>query len=129
MNADAARNAGPTIEPDRLKQAGRRLRSAQEKYDNLVGGTSSETVEQEPVTDELRTAGEELRAAKQEFLPLYGQHLRADPEFQKESKEAEQRLAEGPPWDDLIYTCGSASQGGFDRSLNARAGTFAGWAN
>lgn len=102
MSADAARDAGPAIEQDRLKQAGRRLRSAQENYNNLVGATSSEAGELKPVEDDLRTADEELRAAKEEFLPLYAQHLREDPEFQRESKGAEQRLAEGPPWDDLI---------------------------
>lgn len=102
MSADAARDAGSAIEQDRLKQAGRRLRSAQEKYNKLVGATSSEAAELKTVEDEIRTADEELRAAKEEFLPLYAQHLREDPEFQWKSKEAKERLAEGPPWDDLI---------------------------
>jgi len=102
MSADTARDPGPANEQERLKQAGRRLRSAQENYNKLVGATSSEAAELTLVEDELRAAEDELRAAKEEFLPLYAQHLREDPEFQRKSEEAEQRLAEGPPWDDLI---------------------------
>ena len=67
--------------PDWLKRSGRRLRKAQEN---------------------LKAAEQEFLAAKEEFLPLYGRYLREDPEMRRKAEEAEQRIAEGPPWDDLI---------------------------
>lgn len=111
MSADAAsRDSRPAVEQERLRQAGRRLRSAQEQYNKLAGVTRvkgadeepSQAAELKPTQGELRAAEKELRAAKEEFLPLYARHLREDLEFRRKSEKAEQRLAEGPPWDDLI---------------------------
>lgn len=109
MSAKAARNPEPANGQDRLNEAGRRLRSAQEKYNNL---TSSEGTELKPVQGELQAAEMELRAAKEEFLPLYARHLREDSEFKRKSEEAERRLAEGPPWDDLITPADLQTRGG-----------------
>ncbi len=67
--------------PDWLKRSGRRLRKAQKN---------------------LKAAEQEFLAAKDEFLPLYARYLREDPEMRRKAEEAEQRIAEGPPWDDLI---------------------------
>lgn len=102
MSADAARDPELAIEQERLKKAGRRLRSAQEEYNKLVDATSIEGAGLKLVEDDLHAAEMELRAAQEEFLPLYAQHLREDPDFKRKSEEAERRLAEGPPWDDLI---------------------------
>lgn len=102
MDAHAARDSVPVNKQERLNEAGRRLRSAQENYNKLAGATSSEDTELKPVRDDLQAAEMELRAAKEEFLPLYAQSLREDSEFKRKSEEAERRLAEGPPWDDLI---------------------------
>ena len=75
MSAGAAeRDLRASAEREQLKRAGRRLKLAQE----------------------------DLETAKKEFLDLYAEFLRNDPDFRAKSDAAERRLAEGPPWDDAF---------------------------
>lgn len=96
------RDLRPAAGQETLRHAGRRLKDAQERYDRFVSVAPLKNEDAIPISKDVKAAQDELQAAKDEFLDLYADFLRNDSAFAEKSAAAERRLAEGPPWEDVI---------------------------
>lgn len=100
MSSGAAeRNLEAATGLDALRQAGVRVRTAHEAYEKFRAIAPPPHSDAKPhLLEDMKAAQAEIDAAEEHFARL----LREDPDFIKRSAEAERRLAEGPPWDDVI---------------------------
>lgn len=115
MSAGAAERdlRPPTERPKRLLRAGNRLKQAQARFDRFAAAVQVENEDVRPQTlEDTKALQDELQAAQEEFLGLYAEFLRNDPDFQQKSLAAELRLAKGPPWDDVITPSDLAGESG-----------------
>lgn len=93
------RDSRPSSATEKRREGAIRLKRATENYSRFVAVTPlGEKDQSAKRVKEMKAAQDELQAAKDNYAAI----LREDPDFKRRSDEAERRLAEGPPWDDVI---------------------------
>lgn len=103
MSSEAREDLPAVGHWEELKEAAERLRRARHEYDKFVN-TTPLNVADVPLhsMEKMKAADTELQDAEEAFHQLYQKRLQMDPEFAKRSSAAEERLSDGPPWDDAF---------------------------
>ena len=93
------RDSQPSSGAEKRREGAIQLKRATENYSRFVALTPHGQKDQSANrAKEMKALQDELQAAQENYAAI----LREDPDFKKRSDEAERRIAEGPPWDDVI---------------------------